>query len=997
MKVLQLNLNHCAAAQDLLSQTIREMDIDVAIICEQYKNISHGVWEKDDTGKAAIWSCGNFAFQESMRTPVKGFVRVKIEGIYIYSCYISPNVSLTEFETYIDGLVADASNYNPKIIGGDFNAWAVNWGCKSTNARGRILLEAFAQLDLVLCNMGDAQTFRRGDTGSVVDLTFVSPTLAKELNWYVSEHYTHSDHQAIIFSVLTGTTVSTIPKEAIATSGWAQKKLDSDIFLAEFSSRVTSITNRTGYNLITDALKKACDAAMPRRRQSDKRKPNYWWNDEIAELRKKCLRARRLFQRGTSREDYNSRRQTYQLARRDLQTAIKKSKRENFKKLCREVDLNPWGNAYRIVMSSLKGRRTPQVTCPSLLGKIVEVLFPNGEPCRVNTIQVQETIIEEVTENEVLQICSSIGDSKAPGPDGIPNKALKLALMDKPQIFANVFNICLRNGEFPEVWKKQKLVLIPKPNKQLGEPSSYRPICLLDTLGKVLERIIYNRLLPAVESANGLSERQFGFRKARSTIDAINTVLNMAGTAIEGKGAHKKYCAVITLDIKNAFNSAGWNHIMLSLSNLGVPAYILKILGDYFTNRTLWYNTDVGMRCYKTTAGVPQGSVLGPLLWNVMYNKVLELNIPDEASIIGFADDIAIVIRARFLDEVEMYANDTIRIIKDWLQKTGLELADHKTEAVLISSRRKKESVNIKVGTADIRSKTSIKYLGVMIDERLNFKAHMEYACERAAAVNNTLSRIMPNVGGPRQSRRLLISRVTTSILMYGAPIWAKSIRSISRKNVLSLFRQCCLRVCSGYRTVSLDAICVIAGTIPMDLAADEACRVHAATEGNSAEDRREIKSIERNRTMEKWQRRWENTQKGRWTFRLIPVLRTWMERKHGEVNYYLTQFFSGHGGYRGYLFKYGHDDSPNCPLCMEVEDAEHVVFKCPRFDDSRHTLENEIGRVITPENMVNVMAVSEERWQLVSNYITQVHMELSIEEKRRKSGRGVLEDVAVA
>lgn len=101
----------------------------------------------------------------------------------------------------IDNLVYDASQHSPIIIGGDFNAWAVDWGSQRTNERGRILLDAFSRLDVVLANKGEAHTFRRAGYGSVVDITFVSNKLAKNIVWEVSEHYTHSDHQAIIFYI----------------------------------------------------------------------------------------------------------------------------------------------------------------------------------------------------------------------------------------------------------------------------------------------------------------------------------------------------------------------------------------------------------------------------------------------------------------------------------------------------------------------------------------------------------------------------------------------------------------------------------------------------------------------------------------------------------------------------------------------------------------------------------------------------------------------------
>lgn len=145
-----------------------------------------------------------------------------------------------------------------------------------------------------------------------------------------------------------------------------------------------------------------------------------------------------------------------------------------------------------------------------------------------------EETVPSVSNEEIILASKRIGDKKAPGADGIPNKAFKMAVEKRPEIFAKTMEKCLREGVFPEKWKLQHLVLLPKGKGVLGEPSSLRPICLLDSPDKVLERVIYTRLLDHALANGGLSDMQFGFMKNRSTVDAIKTVVDTAASAIEG-------------------------------------------------------------------------------------------------------------------------------------------------------------------------------------------------------------------------------------------------------------------------------------------------------------------------------------------------------------------------------------------------------------------------------------------------------------------------------
>ena len=198
-------------------------------------------------------------------------------------------------------------------------------------------------------------------------------------------------------------------------------------------------------------------------------------------------------------------------------------------------------------------------------------------------------------------------------------------------------------------------------------------------MGKILERIIYDRLLPLIEQKGALSEYQYGFRKSRSTIDAVNAVKNMAANAIAGKRwkeGTKEYCAVVTLDVKNAFNSANWRHIKMALLKMEAPRYIREMITSYLTNRKLMYLSGKGTEIFEVTAGVTQGSVLGLLLWNIMYDEVLRLQLPPGVKIIGFADDIAIVTVAKHIHQVEESTNTAIAQVKNWLESASLDLAE---------------------------------------------------------------------------------------------------------------------------------------------------------------------------------------------------------------------------------------------------------------------------------------------------------------------------------
>lgn len=984
MRILQINLNRSRTANSLREQIAQEKEADLMIISEQYTYENQKTnWFTDPSDTAAIWVVNKSLFSIEAKGAGPGYVWIRSNGVTYFSCYLTPNEPIGDFEVRLAHIEDEVRNTRGELlIAGDFNSKAIEWGEPTPDSRGRRVMEMAARLGVIIINRGDVPTFRRaGYTNTIPDITLASERLARQISgWQVLEDYSASDHQYILYQIGENET-RPMP---IQPPLWNVQRIDKEIFdaLIQLGKGISRrIRQRQPEGPIAkllvaetmSLLTRACESSMPKKSTRRNRYPAYWWNNEIADMRKNCLRLRRLAQRARRNTvDFQLKTEQYRVARHALKFSIIKSKTQKWKELCEDVNNDPWGLGYKIVLQKLKGTDSSLEMPTDVKERIVEELFPTHDIEHHTPVEVTYNQIPLFTIDELNSASEGMRNKKAPGPDKIPAEILKIVVQNHPEVLLEMYNACLTEGIFPKQWKVAKLVLIGKGKGDPNTASAHRPLCMLDTAGKLFEKLLKRRTLGAVAEAGGLSPRQYGFISGRSTIDAVNEVVMAAKTVRTGNHWSRDLCMAVTLDVKNAFNSVKWRDILQTLRvKFQLPQYLYRVLQDYLSERWVIFDTRDGPQKKQITSGAAQGSILGPNLWNINYDDILNLDMPEGVFLVGYADDIVAVITARSIEYLQMKLNQTMRRITAWMESKSLSLAVQKTEIVLLTTKHIERIVEMHVGEQQIQTKEAVKYLGIMLDGKLSFWNHICKAADKAAKVVSNLSRLMANIGGPTSNKRRLLIKTADAIMLYGAEIWAESLRFQKyRQRMEAVQRRGALRICSAFRTVSAPAAQVIAGVIPIDILADERLRIYRRKDENAST---RVKKEERERTMNIWQRRWEREMRGRWTAKLISNIERWTKREYGEINYYVTQFLTGHGYFRSFLKKIGKTENAQCVYCqIEDEDVNHTFFICPKWQPLRHDISTQLGEFNT-ETIIAKMIETRENWDAMSTYIITI------------------------
>ena len=331
----------------------------------------------------------------------------------------------------------------------------------------------------------------------------------------------------------------------------------------------------------------------------------------------------------------------------------------------------------------------------------------------------------EVHEKEISDIIKNLSSNKANGADNISVKILKLINCHIAPIICKLINLAFQEGRYPSCLKLAKVLPIFKSGLKTI-PGNYRPISLLSNINKIIEKAIYSRLYNFFTKFNILNSSQFGFREGHSTTLALSEFVESTLSSFDKGNA---VCAVL-LDLSKAFDCVDRKILLNKLENYGIRGKMLKLLESYLTDRKQFVDfAGYVSTCEDIEVGVPQGSVLGPLLFLIYINN-LQNN--TTLKVLNFADDTLLytTLKKNTYKRDNAYLNTELENVSKWLMDNKLKLNVNKTRYMLFHSGKmdiwKKINFDIIIGSSTIKKVNNYKYLGVTIDSNLNWSEHIE-------------------------------------------------------------------------------------------------------------------------------------------------------------------------------------------------------------------------------------------------------------------------------
>ena len=385
--------------------------------------------------------------------------------------------------------------------------------------------------------------------------------------------------------------------------------------------------------------------------------------------------------------------------------------------------------------------------------------------------RMQEPIPDIVLDpSEVRKLILEMDTNKA--SQGIPPKIIKWSVEIITQLLTKIYNKFLAIGSYPDIFKIAKVTAIYKEGEKIcGD--NYRPISVLVQLNQILEKLIKSRLVDFLTQHDILMKNQYGFRKGHSTSHAITHINEKLIENLE-----KKYvCAVLFIDLKSAFDTIDPDILVKKLNHYGIRGNTLSLLSSYLRNRKQYVNGGDGINSFllDVLIGVPQGSVLGPLLFIIYINDIVHCN---SLSTVLFADDAAFIGYHESIKHLQRIMNTQAKNICQWLVTNRLTINVKKTKYMILHKKRgskvhrKVKKFKLNINNFCIEQVSEFKYLGILLDNKLNWHKHIESLCSKVSKATGVLYKLRKI---PENAKKMLYHTLISSKLRYGIASWGSA------------------------------------------------------------------------------------------------------------------------------------------------------------------------------------------------------------------------------
>lgn len=796
------NANGLLRHQNELEVVLNTTNIDVCLISETHftkesyirikgYNVYHALHPDNKArGGSAVIVKENidhyeqFKYEEHAIQSVAVQVKTKRFPVSIASIY-SPPRHILKSQQYENLLKLLGNRF---VLGGDFNAKHTYWGSRLTTTKGKELLNAIRNANCDVISTGKP-TYWPTDTHKIPDLIdfFVYKNLPPNFLHIEDGFDMSSDHSPIILNISEDVLLTQAPLSlANKNTDWISFGYDLDSIInlrvplkhttqleSEARMFLSNIQQCVWKNTPEYIQKKTATASYPNRILhliTEKRKQRQKWQRTRFPADKTLLNnlTKRLSREIQNFRDESMRKYLSELTcDRTTDYSLWKATK-HIKKPITQIPPIKEENGQWAVNNNQKVIR--------FANHLEQIFHPNEASTNEVTLDTlipydNNITIRLVTPKEISREIKLLHRRKTPGYDLITGEVLQHLPRKAIVKLTTIINATFRLKYVPDVWKVAEVIMIPKPGKPLHLASSYRPISLLPIISKLFEKLLLKRLKPIIEERKLIPNYQFGFREKHSTIDQVHRITDIIEKSLEDKNV----CATVFLDVAQAFDKVWHQGLTYKLKKM-LPSQFSNLLDSYISSRMFRVRQqDAYSDLRLIRAGVPQGSVLGPVLYLLYTSDIPEI---ENNTIATFADDTAIMAVGSTHKEAVEKVQAAVNTIFKWTNIWRIKLNESKS--IHIDFTNKKSNYHpIFIDNKIIPYQNTAKYLGMTLDAKLRWKAHVK---KKRAELELRYKKMYWLLGKHSalsvHNKILLYKQVLMPVWTYGIQLWGCTKKS---------------------------------------------------------------------------------------------------------------------------------------------------------------------------------------------------------------------------